>query len=102
MPYTWWAWPIGVALLIAAGFVAAVLPRRRQHRLASRTAWSAAQAAIAAAGVSRDAAPTPVPEAERLLLEAELLAAEHGGANAATHAAECARRADRLWRAAGR
>jgi hypothetical protein len=102
MRFAWFLWPVGAVLLGLAGFVTSLLPRRRAEALASRTAWSAAQAAIQAAGVSRDAATGSVPEAEQLLLRAELLAARHGGPSAAGEAADCARRADELWRASAR
>jgi hypothetical protein len=95
-----WVWPIGIAVLVIAGFAAALLPRRRQRLEASRTAWSSARTAIETAGISRDAAPVAVPEAEQLLLQAELIAARRGEAAAAQSAADHARRADRLWRAA--
>jgi hypothetical protein len=97
---TWGFWVIGGLVLVGAGFAAGLVPRRRvvsEHR---RVAWSAARTAIETAAVSRDAAPTPVPEAERLLTRAELVAARRGGVAAAGSAAELARRADRLWRAA--
>lgn len=102
MRFVWFLWPIGVAVLGIAGFVTSLLPARRARASADRTAWSAAQAAIETAGVSRDAAPVPVPEAERLLMRAELLAARHGGPDAAASAADHARRADELWRSAAR
>lgn len=100
MSWTWLIWPIGGILLLAAGFGAALLPRLRERELRRRTAWSTARAAIESASVSRDAAPGTVDEAERLLTRAELLAGEHGGTAAADSAAEYARQADRLWRAA--
>jgi hypothetical protein len=96
----WYVWPIGVVILGVAGFVTTLLPRRRARAATSRTAWSAARAAIETAGVSRDAAPVSVPEAEHLLMRAELLAAQHGGADAASSATGYARQADRLWRTA--
>jgi len=102
MRFAWFLWPVGAVLLAIAGFVTSLLPARRARARASRTAWSAAQAAIKTAGVSRDAAEVSVPEAEQLLLRAELLAARHGGPDAAGEAADCARRADELWRAAAR
>lgn len=102
MRFVWYLWPIGVAVLGIAGFVTSLLPRRRAQAAAARTAWSAAQSAIEMAGVSRDAAPVPVPEAEQLLMRAELLAARHGGPDAASSAAGYAKRADELWRAAAR
>jgi len=97
---SWLIWLIGVVLLFVAGFAAVLLPRRRANELDRRTAWSAARAAIDTAGVSRDAAPARVAEAEQLLARAESIAAEHGGRAAAESAADCARRADRLWRSA--
>jgi len=102
MRFAWVLWPVGAVVLAIAGFVSSLLPKRRAQAAESRVAWSAAQAAIETAGVSRDAAAAPVPAAEQLLLRAELLAARHGGPSAAAEAAECARRADELWRAAAR
>jgi Family of unknown function (DUF6403) len=99
MRFAWFIWPIGAAILVVAGFVTSLLPRRRARVAASRIAWSAAQAAIETAGISRDAAAVSVPEAEQLLMRAELLAARHGGPDAASDAADCAKRADELWRA---
>ncbi|MFG1673058.1 DUF6403 family protein [Micromonospora sp. NPDC049282] len=93
-------WLGGAVVAVAAGFLATLLPRRRARHRGRRVAWSSARAAIHDAAVSRDAAATPVPEAERLLARAELLAAARGGgADAAREAAEHARRADELWRA---
>jgi hypothetical protein len=100
MRHVWLTWPSGAAVLAIAGYVTSLLPRRRARALARRTAWSAAHAAIETAGVSRDAAPVPVPEAEQLLLRAELIAAQRGGPEAAGSAARYARQADQLWRAA--
>jgi hypothetical protein len=100
MRFEWFGWLIGVVVLAVAGFAASLLPRRRAQAVASRTAWSAARAAIETAGVSRDAVPVEVPEAERLLMRAELIAARRGGPMAAESAAEFARQADQLWRAA--
>jgi hypothetical protein len=97
---TWPIWVVGAALLLAAGFGAAYLPRTRARDLRRRTAWSTARAALDSAAVSRDAAARPVPDADELFTRAELLAAARGGAGAATEAADCAARADRLWRAA--
>lgn len=94
-----WLWVVGVVLLLAAGFALAYLPRARSRALGERTAWSAARAAITSAAVSRDAAANDVPEADDLFARAELLAASGGGADAAREAAECAERADELWRA---
>ncbi|KKK06780.1 DUF6403 family protein [Micromonospora sp. HK10] len=91
-------WLGGGVVALAAGFAAALLPRRRARAENRRVAWSSARAAIHDAGVSRDAARTPVPEADRLLARAELLAAARGGADAAREAAEHARRADEMWR----
>ena len=102
MRFVWFLWPAGAVVLGLAGFLASLLPARRAEAAAKRTAWSAAQAAIRSAGVSRDAAAAPVPEAERLLMRAELLAARHGGPEVAAGAADCARQADEMWRAAAR
>ena len=98
MSWSWVVWVAGAALLVAAGFLAVVLPRRRATRLAQRSAWSGARAAIDTAGVSRDACPVTVAEAEQLLSRAELILAGRGGRAAAETAADCAQRADRLWR----
>ncbi|MEV0002251.1 DUF6403 family protein [Micromonospora sp. NPDC050980] len=93
-------WLGGTVVAVAAGFVATLLPGRRARAARRKVAWSSARAAIHDATVSRDAAVTPVPEAQRLLARAELLAAARGGgADAAREAAEHARRADELWRA---
>jgi len=97
-----WVWPFGVVVLLGSGFVAAAVPRLRAAALRRRTAWSAAHAAIAAAGVSRDACAAGVAEAEGLLTRAETIAAGRGGAPAAERAEELARRADALWREAAR
>ena len=99
---SWPIWTVGVVALVAAGFAAVVAPRLRAGALQRRTAWSAARAAIGTAGVSRDACPVPVAEAEQLLSRAELIAARRGGPAAARSAAECAERADTLWREAAR
>lgn len=98
--YQWWGWGAGIVVLFAAGFAVVFVPWRRAVTERRRAAWSAARTAIETAGVSRDAAPTPVPEAERLLTRAELVAARHGGMAAADSAAGLAHEADRLWRAA--
>jgi hypothetical protein len=95
----WAVWVAGVAILAVAGFAAALLPRRRAAAAAGRAAWAVAHAAIESAGVSRDAAAAELPEADQLLLRAELLAAGRGGPGVAETAADCARRADRMWRA---
>jgi hypothetical protein len=95
-----WVWVVGVVVLVAAGFVATYVPRARARALRQRTAWSAARAAIASAAVSRDAAVEDVPAAGDLFARAELLAANGGGVAAAEEAADCAERADRLWREA--
>ncbi|MCT2585704.1 DUF6403 family protein [Actinophytocola gossypii] len=97
---TWLIWVFGTLLLLAAGFGATYLPRRRARDLADRTAWSSARAAIESAEVSRDACPDGVVEAERLLALAAGLAAAGGGAAVADEAREHAERADHLWRAA--
>jgi hypothetical protein len=99
MRFAWVLWPVGAVILGIAGFVTSLLPKRRAQAATDRVAWSSAQAAIAAAGVSRDAALHSVPEAKHLLLRAELLAARHGGAGMAAEAEACARQADELWRA---
>ncbi len=97
---TWLIWVAGAVVLVAAGFGAAYLPRTRARDLRRRSAWSTARAAVDSAGVSRDAARRPVAEADDLYARAELLVASRGGAAAAAEAADCAARADRLWRAA--
>ena len=99
---SWPIWMVGVVLLLGAGFAAVVVPRLRAGKLHRRTAWSAARAAISTATVSRDACPAPVPEADHLLTQAELIAGRRGGHAAAQTAAGYARRADDLWRAATR
>jgi hypothetical protein len=99
---SWPIWLVGAVLLAGAGFAAVVVPRLRAREVHRRTAWSAARAAIGTAAVSRDACPVPVAEADRLLTRAELIAARRGGRAAAQSAAEYARRADNLWRAAVR
>ena len=96
----WWLWVAGTVVLAGAGFAATAVPRLRLRASSRRTAWSAAHAAIASAGVSRDACRDAVPEAAQLLARAEGIAAGRGGDSAATEAAELARRADRVWRAA--
>nr|WP_246382585.1 DUF6403 family protein [Prauserella isguenensis] len=88
---------IGALVLISAGVASAYLPRLRAHADRKRAAWATATAAIAAAGVSRDACTADVPEARRLLAEAEALS---GGPAAARVATELAERADPLWREA--
>jgi uncharacterized protein DUF6403 len=98
MSWSWWLWPIGAVLLFAAGVIGVLVPRLRAADLRRRTAWSAARAAIEAAGISRDAAPVEVPEAEQLLARAESVAAGRGGWTAAGVATAYAERADRLWR----
>jgi hypothetical protein len=95
----WAVWVAGVAILAVAGFAAALLPRRRAAVASARAAWTVARAAIESARVSRDAAAAELPEADQLLLRAELLAAGSGGPEMAETAADCARRADRMWRA---
>lgn len=101
MSLTWTVWLFGGALLVAAGFGTALLPRWRARELRRRTAWSAARAAIDSAVVSRDSASVTVAEAEESLARAKLIAAGGGGVAAAEAATECARRADQLWREAG-
>lgn len=97
---TWLIWLTGAAVLVAAGFGAAYLPRLRARDLRRRTAWSAARAAVDSAAISRDAARRPVPAADELYTRAELLVAGGGGVDAAAEAEGCAVRADRLWREA--
>jgi hypothetical protein len=97
----WWIWGIGGLVLFASGFAMIAVPRRRARLVERRVAWSAAHAAIATAGVSRDAAG-PLgerdDEATELLRRAETIAAARGGRDAAREAAELARAADRRWR----
>jgi hypothetical protein len=95
---SWLVWVVGVLVLVAVGFAAAYLPRTRARATSGRTAWSAAHAAIDSATVSRDAAPQALPQADELLTRAELLAASGHGIAAAEEAADCAGRADRLYR----
>ncbi len=97
---TWLIWVAGAVVLAAAGFGAAYLPRMRARDLHRRTAWSTARAALDSAAVSRDAAARTVPAADDLFARAELLVAGQGGPGAAEEAADCAARADRLWREA--
>jgi hypothetical protein len=97
----WPLWLIGCAALLGTGFAAAYLPHRRIREAGRRMAWSATDAAIRSATVSRDASPATVAEAEQLLARAESIAAGRGGRSAARAAAGYARRADALWRAAG-
>lgn len=101
----WWSWLVwcgGGAVLLVAGFAAAMLPRHRARQQDRRIAWSTARAAIDAAEVSRDAAPRLVAEAEQLLTRAQALATDRGGPTAAHAATDYARRADQLWRASTR
>ena len=91
---------LGVLLLAAAGFGVTYLPWARARRLGARTAWSAARAAIVSATISRDAVPHDVARADELLARAESLAASAGGQGAAREAADCATKADRLYREA--
>jgi uncharacterized protein DUF6403 len=99
---SWPIWIVGVVVLAGAGFAAVAVPRLRAREVHRRVAWSTARAAIDTAGVSRDACPVPVAEAEQLLSRAELIAAGRGGRAAARTATECARQADALWREAAR
>ncbi|MEA5361067.1 DUF6403 family protein [Amycolatopsis sp., V23-08] len=99
---TWLVWVLGVVVIAAAGFGVVAVPRWRERDLRTRTAWSAARAAIDSAAVSRDAATAPLPEAEQLLARAETIAAAHGGPRAAETARDHAVRADALWQAAAR
>ncbi|MER7277133.1 DUF6403 family protein [Dactylosporangium sp. NPDC000244] len=95
-------WLIGAIVLVVAGFAAAYVPRVRTTARQRAAAWADARAAIAVAGVSRDAARERVAAAEELLGRAESIAAGQGGAGAAREAARCARAADRLWQDTGR
>ncbi|QOC91403.1 DUF6403 family protein [Micromonospora craniellae] len=92
-------WLSGSVLLLGAGVLTTLLPRLHSRRRDRLVAWSTARAAIDSATVSRDAATTPVPEADGLLARAERLAADDGGVTAAREAAGYARRADELWQA---
>lgn len=96
----WTMWVLGGVVLVAAGAASALAPRLRARDVERRRAWSSARAAIDAASVSRDASPVRVEEAERLLTRAETVAADRGGADAASSAQADARRADLLWREA--
>lgn len=96
----WLVWVAGATVLVGAGFGAAYLPRTRARAEQVRVAWSDARAAVDSAAISRDATTDIVPQAEELLTRAELLVAHGGGVAAATEAARCATRADRLWRTA--
>jgi hypothetical protein len=98
---SWLVWVVGVLVLVGAGFAVTYLPRARARDGHRRTAWSAARAAIDSATVSRDALPDALPHADELLTRAEWLAASRGGVDAAEEAADCAARADRLYREAG-
>lgn len=100
MPSYWLVWVIGVALLLAAGFVTAFVPRWRARAHARAVAWATVRVAIESARVSRDTAAVPVTKAEHLLARAEAIAANRGGLSAATAAAGYAQRARDLWRAA--
>jgi hypothetical protein len=102
MSWSWVIWVAGAVLLVAAGFVAVLLPRLRSGGLARRTARSGARSAIDTATVSRDACPVAVAEADQLLSRAELIMAGRGGRAAARTAAKCAHQADLLWREASR
>lgn len=95
-----WLWVVGVVLSVVAGFVVTYVPWARARSLGQRTAWSAAHAAIDRATVSRDATSGDLPVADGLLARARSLAAHHGGVAAAREAAECAARADGLYREA--
>lgn len=100
MPSYWPVWVIGAAVLLAAGFATAFVPRWRARARAHAAAWGTARAAIESARVSRDTAGAPVAAADQLLARAETIAAERGGPSAATAAERYARQADELWRAA--
>jgi hypothetical protein len=93
-------WVIAGVVILAAGFGVAVVPRLRARATDRATAWSAARAAVESATVSRDACAERRAAAEEELARADAIVAAGGGARAARTAAEHARRADRLWRAA--
>lgn len=95
---TWFVWLLAAVVLVVAGVVGVVLPRRRRWRQETGAAWSRARAAVATAQISRDAATGDDPEAAQLLARAERMIADGGGSRAADTAAGYARRADRLWR----
>ncbi len=97
---SWLPWVLGVVILVAAGFGAVYLPRRRARGLDERTAWADARAALDSAAISRDAAPLEVPVADDLYTRAELLIAGRGSVLAAGEATALAEKADRLWRGA--
>jgi hypothetical protein len=97
---SWLPWVSGAVLLVLAGFGVTYLPRMRARSAQVGIAWSTARSAMDSAAISRDAAPHEVPAAGELFARAELLAASRGGAAAAEEAADCAQRADRLWREA--
>ncbi|WP_123687160.1 DUF6403 family protein [Amycolatopsis thermoflava] len=91
-------WLAAATVLVLAGGGVVLLPRWRDRRRSTGTAWSSARAAVARAQISRDAARTDVEEAEHLLAKAERLLADGGGTGAAETAEHAARRADQLWR----
>ncbi|WP_209440795.1 DUF6403 family protein [Amycolatopsis thermoflava] len=91
-------WLAAAAVLVLAGGGVVLLPRWRDRRRSTSTAWSSARAAVARAQISRDASRTDVEEAEHLLAKAERLLADGGGTGAAETAERAARRADQLWR----
>ncbi|GAA2690301.1 MULTISPECIES: DUF6403 family protein [Actinosynnema] len=94
----WMVWLLGSVVLVIAGFSAAFVPRARASARSAEVARSTALAAIDSAAITRDAGNWYCPEAERLLARAELLMANRGGTASARVAADCARRAERLWR----
>lgn len=95
---SWLIWPIGVVVLVAAGFLATYLVHHRSAAQDREIAWSEAHSAMAVAAVSRDAAPAVEHQAEQLFHQAELIVGRQGGVRAARRAAGLADRADRLWR----
>ena len=102
MDPSWLIWVIGVPLLLLAGFATSYVGRRRARMLHQRSAWAAADAALAAARISRDASEDTIGAADDLLTRAELIAADGGGPDDARIAEELAARADLLWRAGDR
>ena len=98
MDASWLFWIIGALVLIVAGFAMSYVARRRARALHTRSAWAAADAALASARISRDASAVDVESADDLLGRAELIAADRGGPSAAREAELLAARADRWWR----
>ncbi|MBE7161972.1 MAG: hypothetical protein INR72_12065 [Williamsia herbipolensis] len=97
----WWVWAIALVVLVGAGLGLGWTRTRRPAQERTHTAWADARAALESARISRDAAD-PLPEAERLLDRAEVLASHRGGRRAATTVQRLASDADRLFRVAQR